>query len=55
MTWDSKAGFGTMDSVLDAAECAEHVDRAERAGFTAAPIISGYREVFASEVRNTPA
>ena len=52
MIWDDEIGIGTIDDVLDAAECAQHIDRAERAGFGAAPIISGYREVFAAEVRN---
>ena len=52
MTWDGETGIGTIDDVLNAAECAVHIDRAERAGFAAAPIISGYREVFASAVRN---
>lgn len=52
MIWDCKCGIGTIDDILNAAECAEHIDRAERAGFSAAPIVSGYREVFAAEVRN---
>jgi len=34
------------------AECAAHVDRAERAGFAAAPIMTGFREVIAEDVRN---
>jgi prolyl 4-hydroxylase len=50
--WDKDAGVGTIDEVLDAAECAAHIDRAERAGFSRAPIVSGYGEVFAAEVRN---
>lgn len=52
MTWDGETGIGTIDDILNAAECAEHIDRAERRGFAAAPIISGYREVFAAAVRN---
>jgi len=51
--WNEEAaGIGTIDDVLDAAECAEHIDRAERAGFSRAPIVSGYGEVFAAAVRN---
>jgi predicted 2-oxoglutarate/Fe(II)-dependent dioxygenase YbiX len=47
-----KVGVGTIDDILNAAECAVNIDRAERAGLAAAPIVSGYREVFAAEVRN---
>jgi len=50
--WNQDTGIGTIDDVLNAAECAEHIDRAERAGFSRAPIVSGYGEVFAAEVRN---
>jgi 2-oxoglutarate-Fe(II)-dependent oxygenase superfamily protein len=52
MIWDDETGIGTIEDILNAAECAEHIDRSERAGFGAAPIISGYREVFAEAVRN---
>ena len=52
MRWSAETSIGTIDDVLNAAECAEHIDRAERAGFSAAPIVSGYREVFVAEVRN---
>jgi predicted 2-oxoglutarate/Fe(II)-dependent dioxygenase YbiX len=52
MIWDDETGIGTIEDVLNAAACATHIDRAERTGFAAPPIVSGYREVFASEVRN---
>ena len=50
MIWDDEIGIGTIEEVLNAAECAEHIDRGERRGFAAAPIVSGYRQVFAAEV-----
>jgi len=52
MIWDDDIGIGTIDGILDAAECAVHIDRAERAGFAAAPIITGFGEVIAEDVRN---
>jgi prolyl 4-hydroxylase len=52
MIWDDEIGIGTIDDILNAAECAVNIDRAERTGFATAPIVSGYREVFAAEVRN---
>src|SRR5215475_12672633 len=52
MIWDDEIGIGTIDDILNAAECAVHIDRAERAGFAAAPIITGFGEVIAEDVRN---
>jgi predicted 2-oxoglutarate/Fe(II)-dependent dioxygenase YbiX len=52
MIWNDEIGIGAIDNVLNAAECAEHIDRAERTGFAAAPIITGFREVIAEDVRN---
>ena len=52
MMWDDDIGIGTIDDILNAAECAVHIDRAERAGFAAAPIITGFGEVIAEDVRN---
>ena len=37
MIWDDEAGIGTIEDILNAAECAEHIDRSERAGFGARP------------------
>ena len=52
MGWDDGAGIGTIEDVLNAAECAAHIDRAERAGFDKAPIITAFGEVVREDVRN---
>lgn len=52
MIWDDGIGIGTIEDVLDGAECAASIDRAERAGFGAAPIITPVGEVVVTEVRN---
>jgi predicted 2-oxoglutarate/Fe(II)-dependent dioxygenase YbiX len=52
MIWDDEIGIGTIEDVLNAAECAAHIDRSERAGFGAAPIITPFGEVVATDVRN---
>jgi hypothetical protein len=52
MIWDDEIGIGTIDDILKAAECAEHIDRSERAGFGAAPIITAFGETMVSDVRN---
>lgn len=50
--WDDEIGIGTIDDILNAAECAEHIDRSERAGFGAAPIITPFGEQVITDVRN---
>ena len=52
MTWNAETGIGTIDDILNAAECAAHIDRAERAGFGGAPIVTPFGEVIVTEVRN---
>src|SRR5262249_40814743 len=52
MTWDVETGIGTIDDILNAAECAAHIHCAERAGFDAAPIVTPFGEVIVTEVRN---
>lgn len=52
MMWDDEAGIGTIEGILNAAECAEHIDRSERAGFGAAPIITAFGEAIVTDVRN---
>jgi hypothetical protein len=52
MTWDDEIGIGTIDDFLNAAECAEHIDRSEHAGFAAAPIITPFGEQVMTDVRS---
>ena len=52
MIWDDETGIGTIEDILNVAECAEHIDRSERAGFGAAPIITPFGEAIVSDVRN---
>jgi predicted 2-oxoglutarate/Fe(II)-dependent dioxygenase YbiX len=52
MIWDDEIGIGTIDDILNAAECAEHIDSSEHAGFGAAPIITAFGEAVVSDVRN---
>jgi prolyl 4-hydroxylase len=52
MVWDDQLGIGTIDDIVNAAECAEQIDRSERAGFGAAPIITPFGEQVITDVRN---
>jgi len=52
MMWDDETGIGTADGILSAEKCAEHIGRAERAGFDAAPIVTAFAEAVRDDVRN---
>jgi len=52
MIWDGETGIGTIDDIVDAAECAAHIDLSERTGFGAAPIVTAFGEAIREDVRN---
>lgn len=52
MMWDDDRGTDTIEDILSAEECAEHIARAERTGFDAAPIVTAFGEAIRDDVRN---
>ncbi len=52
MAWNDETGIGTIDDILSAAECAEHIVRSERSGFGAAPIITPFGEAVVPNLRD---
>lgn len=52
MSWNDYEDVGTIDNILSASECAEHILRSEQLGFDAAPIVSPFGEVVNTDVRN---